>query len=234
MLKYNNFILESQTIAGKNTFKCFLKVLTALGLKDTKPNWEKTPDNFIIFFKTQEIDITNVKSIMGRYNHFDAFLNEINYTHNDCQLYYGFKCDMTFEYGISTDDQIIPIGKFKLTTGIINYLLTLSSPSSVNLKRELIHLDINKLSLICKIKTEMMKFVPGMSDKKSNPIINDNIISFGYYGIGKWENGKMDSVDLESIKIKFKAFLSKYKWSEKVQISISSNQFWVYLNIKIK
>ncbi len=42
MLKYNNFILESQIIAGKNTFKCFLKVLTALGLKDTKPNWEKT------------------------------------------------------------------------------------------------------------------------------------------------------------------------------------------------
>ena len=91
-----------------------------------------------------------------------------------------------------------------------------------------------KGALFCKIKTEMKKFIPGQSEKKMNPQINGDVITFGYYGIGKWNNGKMDNVDLENVKNNFKTFLSKYKWSEKVQVSVTSNQFWIYLNIKLK
>ena len=57
---------------------------------------------------------------------------------------------------------------------------------------------------------------------------------YGYYGLGRWNNGKMETEDLESIKNNFRTFLSKYKWVDKIQISVTSNQFWTYLNIKIK
>ena len=234
IIKYLEFNEANEIMAGKNLFKCYLKVFSALGLKDTKPNWETTPESFLISFKTNLIDVNTIKSVMSRYRQFDNFINEINYTHNDCQLYFGIKCDLTLEYGMGTEDQVIPIGKFKLTKGILNWILTLDSPSAINLKRELVHLDINKLSLFCKIKTEMKKFIPGQSEKKMNPQINGDVITFGYYGIGKWNNGKMDNVDLENVKNNFKTFLSKYKWSEKVQVSVTSNQFWIYLNIKLK
>jgi hypothetical protein len=229
-----NLLEANEVIAGKNLFKCYLKVFTALGLKDTKPDWEKTPESFLIYFKTGLVDVNVVKSVMARYRQFDTFINEINYTHNECQLYFGIKCDSTFEYGIGTEDQIIPIGKFKLTKGILNWILTLDSPSAINLKRELLHLDINKIALFCKIKNEMKNFIPGSSEKKMNPQINGDIITFGYYGIGKWDNGKIDMGELENTKSNFKTFLSKYKWAERVQVSVTSNQFWLYLNIKLK
>jgi hypothetical protein len=229
-----NLSEANEVIAGKNLFKCYLKVFTALGLKETKPDWENTPESFLIYFKTGLIDVNGIKSVMSRYRYFDTFINEIDYTQNECQLYFGIKCDSTFEYGILTEDQIIPIGKFKLTKGILNWILTLDSPSSINLKRELLHLDINKIALFCKIKNEMKNFIPGSSEKKMNPQLNGDIITFGYYGIGKWDNGKMDVGELENVKNNFKIFLAKYKWAERVQVSVTSNQFWLYLNIKLK
>ena len=229
-----NLLEANEVIAGKNLFKCYLKVFTALGLKETKPDWENTPESFLIYFKTGLIDVNGIKSVMSRYRYFDTFINEIDYTQNECQLYFGIKCDSTFEYGIVTEDQIIPIGKFKLTKGILNWILTLDSPSAINLKRELLHLDISKIALFCKIKNEMKNFVPGSSEKKMNPQLNDDIITFGYYGIGKWDNGKMDTGELENVKNNFKIFLAKYKWAERVQVSVTSNQFWLYLNIKLK
>jgi hypothetical protein len=229
-----NLSESNEVIAGKNLFKSYLKVFTALGLKDTKPSWENTPESFLIYFKTNLIDVNDVKSVMTRYQHFNTFINEINYTHNECQLYFGIKCDSTFEYGIGTEDQIIPIGKFNLSKGILNWIITLDSPSAINLKRELLHLDISKIALLCKIKNEMRNFIPGSSESKMNPQIDGDIITFGYYGIGKWDNGKMDSGEFENVKSNFKTFLSKYKWSERIQVSVTSNQFWLYLNIKLK
>jgi hypothetical protein len=222
-------------MSGKNLFKCYLKVLTALGLKDTTRNKDKIPDNFLIYFRTKDIDLNSVKSVMSRYQQFNTFINEINYTENECYLYYGIQStNLVFEYGIGTDYQIIPIGKFNLTKGILNWITTLDSPSATNLKKEIVGLNINKITLFSKIKNEMKNFSPGISEKKLTPDINGDIITFAYYGIGKWENGKMNVDELNAIKNNLKVFLSKYKWSNNLQISTTSNQFWIYLNIKIK
>jgi hypothetical protein len=90
------------------------------------------------------------------------------------------------------------------------------------LKKELINLDLVKINLLCKIKEEMKKFIPGPSERKSKPQLNGDVFTFSYYGVGKWSNSKMDQTDLENIKSNFKSFLSKYKWSEKVLVSIYS------------
>jgi hypothetical protein len=81
----------------------------------------------------------------------------------------------------------------------------------------------------------MAQFIPGYFESKSNPTISDKkIISFGWYGVGKWDNGKLDEGELENIKQNFVRWLMTKKWSDKVLISLKSNSFWVYIYIKLK
>jgi len=225
---------ESTEQGGKNLFKCFLKTLTALGLKDTNINWSKTPDDYIMCFVTNDISVQNVKLIMTRYRQFDLVVNSIDYKHNECQLYYGIKVDGTFQYGIKTEDQNLVIGKFKITKGLFNWLLVLDSPSASNLKKTLISFDLGKIILLGRIKTEMSKFNPGETQHRNKPEINGDVITFAYQGVGKWNGPQMDNADFESIRSNFKSFLSKYKWADLVQVSVTANQYWLYLNIKIK
>lgn len=227
---------EGMELSGKNMFKCFLKVMTALGHKDTKPNWGKTPDTFLIFFQTVPTDVMVVRNIMSRYAHFDQFINSIDYTHNECQLYYGIKADGNFEYGISTEDQTIPMGLFRVSKGIFNWLVTLDSPSASNLKREMISLDSGKIQLLGLIKSEMLKFKGDLaSQSQMRPEIHDGIITFGMKGVGRWSSGAMEPEDLETVKKSVKNYLSKYRWSEKIQVSVRpGTDFWLFINIRIK
>lgn len=227
---------ESVIVSGKNMFKCFMKVLTALGQKDTKPVWEKTPDTFLIFFRTIPIDTIVVNSVMSRYSYFDTFIKSIDYTHNECHLYYGIKTDGNFEYGISTDDQVIPVGQFRISKGIFNWLITLDSPSASNLKREMIGLDPTRLFLLGTIKMEMLKFRSDFqSQSQMRPEIHDGVITFGYSGVGRWNSGVMEPEDLDRVKQSVKTYLSKYRWSEKIQVSVrTGSNFWLFVNIRIK
>lgn len=229
-----NLSESNTTLGGKNLLKCFLRVITALGQKNIQPDFKNTPESFITIFKTPLISVEDIKSVMSRYQYFAQFLNNLDYTQNESQIYYGITTNLNFQYGLLNEEQILPFGEFKLTKGIINYLLTLDSPSIINFKKFLINLDLNKLVLISKIKNEMKNFRPGQSQHKSSPVINGDILTFGYYGIGKWDNGKMDESEIENIKQNFRSFLIPFKWSDKVQISVTSNDFWLYLNFKLK
>ena len=80
----------------------------------------------------------------------------------------------------------------------------------------------------------MLTFNPGYHEKKLSPMLKDRIISFGYFGVGRWDNGKIDEGELMNIKNNLRTFLSKYKWSEKVMINVNPDRFWVYINIKLK
>jgi hypothetical protein len=59
-------------------------------------------------------------------------------------------------------------------------------------------------------------------------------MTFGFYGVGKWDNGQLDAGELENVKANLKTFLMKYKWSEKILISVAPSKFWVYIQIKLK
>lgn len=224
---------NTDVLSGKNMFKCFLKSLTALGLKNTDLSKTK-PDDWLFYFKTNEVSVDTLKSIMSRYRHFDYVVNTIEYKHNDCSLYYGIKLDLTFEYGIKTEDQVITIGKFKITKGIINWLLTLDSPSSVNIKKVIVGLNVEDLYLVSKIVPEMKKWRIGDSEKRSGPIFNNGIMSFGFYGVGKWSAGQLDQEDFENVKTNIKRYLSNYKWADKIKVNVTFNDFWIWINIKIK
>ena len=148
-------------------------------------------------------------------------------------MYFGIKCDGTFEYGILYE-KFIPIGRFKLSQSIIKWIVQLDSKSASSLKKELVNLNYTDILLLGKIKTDMKDFNPGYHEQKSKPTIIDKVISFGYYGIGKWDNGKLDEGELLNIKTNFIAWVMNKKWGDKVLISVKPQSFWLFIHIKLK
>ena len=227
-------LTESEiTVAGKGVFTSFLKVITALGQKECQPVWEKCPDNFLIFYLIPNQQSEIVKQIFNRFKSLTNYIDLIDYQKNEISLYFGIKCDGQFEYGFNYDMQL-PIGQFKLSKSVVKWICQLESKSAFSLKKELVNLTYSDIITLGHIKLDMLSFQPGYHEKKLNPIIKDRVISFGYYGIGKWDNGKLDEGELQNIKSNFTTWLLSKKWGSKVLISVKPMSFWVYLNIKLK
>lgn len=223
--------IDHNTKAGKHMFVSFLKCITALGHKSISKSSE-SKDGFLFYYTTKDIDVKDLKLIFNRFKSLSMFLNRVDYTFNKCLLYFGIKYDLTFEYGFYTD-KLTMVGEFKLNKSNLNWLLMLQSPSANSLKKDIVNLDIKKLNIFCKIALEMKKYSLD-SQSKTGPTINDDIITYGFYGVGKWNNGKLEEDDYQNLKSNFKNWLTKYKWCEDVLVSITHNQFWVYFNIKVK
>ena len=77
-------------------------------------------------------------------------------------------------------------------------------------------------------------WLEGYYEKKLSPTVKDKVISFGYYGIGRWDNGKLDEGEFQNIKNNFTTWLLSKRWGNKVLISVKPMSFWVYLHIKLK
>ena len=219
--------------AGKGVFTSFLKSLTALGQKETNPNWEKCPDNFLLFYYYPNLDSTIVKQIFTRFKSLSMYLDTIDYGKNEVNLYFGLKTDGNFEYGVSYDS-LSPIGQFKLGQSIVKWILSLESKSAQSLKKELVNLSLSDILTLGRIKNDMLTFNPGYHEKKLSPMLRDRVISFGYFGVGKWDNGKLDEGELMNVKNNFTTWLLNKKWSEKILISVKPESFWVYIHIKLK
>lgn len=230
-----NVIIDDYTvesiIAGKNIFRTFLKSLTALGLKNISKSTNPL-DGFLLYYSSKSVDIYKIKMVFERFKSLSIFIDHIDYTFNEIEVYYGITTKMTFEYGIYTDKKLV-IGEFKLNKSNLNWILLSESPSANSIKKDLIVNDMRSLSLFSKIANDF-KLYPISSKSKSGPVLEGDIITFGFYGIGKWNNGVLDSDDLMNIKNKLKSWLMKFKWSDSILVNVSSDSFWVYFNIKIK
>jgi len=228
---YKNFIAESVEIYGKGVLLTFFKCLTALGFSNNESENKNTPSEFLIIFKMSGVESSKIESVFKRFKSLSSI--KIDYTNPEMGLYFGIRTTGVFEYGYYYDE-LIPIGNFKLNKSNLNYIKLIESKSASGIKRKLIDLSVEDILLMCKIKTEMDKFNPGFFDQKMAPIVTDKIIQFGYFGHGNWNQGVLADSDLESFKNNLKTFLSKYKWSEKIQLNVSPNKFWIYVNIKLK
>ena len=225
---------ESQQTGGKNIFSCFLKVVSALGQKDCEIDWKHTPEDYIGLFVSNSVDIEELKGVLSRYLYFDDFIKSRDIKNRFGKLYWGVKNDMSVEYGVYLDGSTNVLGSFMLTQGTYNYVMTLSLKSATNLKKLLVSLDLPKLSILTKVKMAMKDFFPGQSDGKLNPTINGDIISYGFEGLGKWDNGQIDPSELENVKNNLRTHLMQFKWSDKLQFSVTPSNNWVFINIKIK
>jgi hypothetical protein len=222
------------TVAGKGMFASFLKSLTALGQKDCLPNWEKTPNDFLFYYHFSNLQSEIVKSVFMRFKSLSRYLDLIDYQQNEVSLYFGIKCDGNFEYGMCYDN-LLPIGQFKLNQSVIKWILSLESKSAFSLKKELVNLTYSDILILGQIKRDIDTFNPGYFEKKLFPQIKDRVFSFGFYGVGKWDNGQLDQGEFMNIKNNFTTWLISKKWGGKVLISVPQpKSFWFNLHIKLK
>lgn len=221
------------SVAGKSIFTSFLKSLTALGQKEKQPNLEKCPSQFLLFYFYDNLYANDVKSIFDRFKSLNRFTNLIDYGKNEVSLYFGIRCDGTLEYGIAYE-RLHKMGGFKLSASTIKWIIQIESKSASSLKKEIVNLTYQDILLLGKIKTDMKEYNPGYNEKVQRPEIKDKVMTFGYYGVGNWNNGKIDENDLLRIKNDFSVFVGKHRWASKVLVSVKPQSFWLYLNIKIK
>jgi hypothetical protein len=227
-------ISESEiTISGKGVFSSFLKTVTALGKKECLPDYDNCPDEFIVYFYFPNLNAVSVKEIFNRFKSLQRYVEMIDYQQNETSLYFGIKGDGNLEYGIFYTEHT-PIGLFRLTNSVINWICKLDSKSAYNLKKMLVNSSYNDIITFGLIKKEMNSFQPGYYEKKSKPKINDNVISFGYYGVGKWDNGKLDQNEFLNIKNNLNTWLLSKKWSQKILINVKANSFWLFISMKLK
>jgi hypothetical protein len=158
----------------------------------------------------------------------------IDYGRNELDLYFGIRCDGMFEYGITYDSKLSPMGKFKLSNSTIKWIIQLDSKSVQSFKKDLVNLTYNDIVILGKIKNDMKDFNPGYHEKRAYPEINDRVISFGYKGVGKWDNGKLDENELIAIKNKFSEWVLSKKWGSKILISVQPSSFWLKIHLKLK
>ncbi len=222
------------SIAGKGMFTSFLKSLTALGKKDCQPAWDKTPEDFLWFYLASNLNSETVKLIFSRFKSLSRYSDVMDYQQNEVSLYYGIKCDGQFEYGIFYEN-VLPIGQFKISQSVIKWILSLESKSAFSLKKELVNLTYSDILTLGQIKKDIETFRPGYYESKLNCQIKDRVLSFGYYGVGKWDNGKLDEGEFMNIKNNFTTWLLTKRWGSKVLISVPvPKSFWLNLHIKLK
>jgi len=227
-------LTESEiTVAGKGIFISFLKSLTSLGQKEVQPSWEKCPDGFLLFYHYPNLQSEDVKQVFSRFKSLTRYLDIVDYQKNETDLYFGIKCDGNFEYGVHYD-VLKPIGQFRLSQSVIKWICQIESKSASSLKKELVNLTLADVITLGKIKTDMLTFNPGYHEKKLSPMLKDRVISFGYFGVGRWDNGKIDEGELMNVKNNFTTWLLTKKWGSKVLISVKPNSFWLYLHLKLK
>ena len=226
---------EEITISGKGIFVSFLKSLTGLGQKEAKPDWEKCPNNFILFYYFPNLDAQYTKQVLSRFKSLVRYSDYIDYGKNEVNLYFGIKCDGQFEYGISYGE-LIPFGQFKMSLSTIRWMCKIDSKSAASLKKEVVNLNYVDILLLGKIKIDMETFNPGFFEKKIYPMLNDRTYSFGYGGFGKWDNGKIDPDVFLTARNNFNNWIIAKKWGSKVLINVEPGvgDFTVYFNIKLK
>jgi hypothetical protein len=221
---YWEFIKEENTHEtpklGKYVFNSFLKIITALGLKDIKPNWYNTPDDFLLFFE-YESDYQNISDKFSRFASLQPFVNEIPQTNT--KLYYGIKLDSNFSFGFY-DDKIIEIGNFNLNKNNLNYLLLIPSASAAHLKRELAYITNQNLKYISLLTKYIKNFHIGNTDERKFEI-KEGILEFKYKGLKD---------NLSDVKNKFIQHLLKSKVSDKILISVKEIDGWIKLSVKLK
>src|ERR1700761_3884166 len=127
MKNYNQFIKESNELtAGQYIFNTFLKVISSLGLKDTKPSWANLPDNYLLFFE-YKCDHASALEKLERFTSLSIFKDKL--PKQNCYLYYGIKIikgerklDLNFNFGFKEDSQITKIGSFNINNSVFKKL----------------------------------------------------------------------------------------------------------------
>ena len=227
-------LTESEiTPGGKGAFTSFLKVMTALGQKDVVADFELCPSDFLLYYPTTLIETKTTKAVLGRYRSLARFVEDVDYTQNEMRLYFAIRCDGELEYGAQGEERS-RFGGFRLTKSSIKWINTLELKSAFSLKKELVNLTSKDITTIGNIKSDMLTYEPGYFEERMSPTLADKILSFGFKGVGRWDNGVLDQGELDNLKSNFVSWILGKKWGDKVLLSVKASSYWLYIHLKMK
>jgi hypothetical protein len=217
-------------VGGKSIFKSFLKLITSLGLKEIQVDWKKCPKNYLFYIHYENIDSIVLKSVINsRFKSLSHISDKLDYTKNECHLYYGLNTDMIFEYGIISETNK-NLGLFKVNKSNFDWLLTLDSLSFLNFKKHLVHFTFDHILLFAKLKKDIEKFL----GKEPEIKFDNNHFVIKYKSHGKWSDGIIDDEYLVKFKEDFKNWFVKYKWSTNFlyRVEAINNEIIIFFKIK--
>lgn len=225
------------TLSGKWGFNSFIKVITALGIPDIKPDFDNCPKDFAIYYSFNNVDSYKLSNILGRFRSLKLAKQLVDDSDDEIVgVYFGLKSKgnlFYMEYGLLLDDVRKVFGEFKFGKRVLGELSKHKSKSLVSLKEELSKTSLEDLKILMKVKSDLSNLSPGFYYKKSNPAIKDNVLIQGYYGLGSWEKGMMKSDTIDELKSEFKEWILTQRWRKKVLFSVKADKFWVYFKIKV-
>jgi len=232
--------LKEYSPAGYGAFNSFLKVISAIGIKDINKSAD-CPNIFFTIYIMKTVNNMKLKDVLMRFKSLKWGQKIINdYLYQNIDIYYGIKWSpsnksFNFEYGfIINKDERHPVGEFKLTNSIINKFRTIKSKSILTLNKDLAMYDVKVMKLMMRMKLQLIDYEPGKYIEKSAVVINKDIISISYYGLGTWKSGEYIG-DIMEIKDDFKGWIMSKKWNKYILISVvPDNNMNIHFKLKIK
>lgn len=220
---------EVLSLAGRNIFSSFMKCFNAFGGREVVSNITGE-GNYLFFYKLYG-KRSDVASVLSRFKSLQGYIHYIDDFSDNTELYFGVRHDGILEYGVSGE----VIGSFKLSKTNIKWLLNSELKSLNNLKRDIVNLTFKDFILLGKIKDVVYNYSPGSFSNRLTPIIQDRTITFGFVGLGKWENGLLDNEQYLVIKNGFNDLLLSKRLDSKVlfNVKVSENNT-IVLNIRLK
>ena len=229
--------IKDMRLSGKFGFNSFLKVITALNLPNIEADYENCPPDFSIIYSLLNLDKSRLINIMKRFKSLEFATNLIENTNSGrIGLYFGIKFNKQFslEYGLIIDDKRTVCGDFKLGRNQLRNILNIQSKALGNFKELMANCDLNRMKILMRVKYDLDTFSPGYFHRKSNPSIVGDILTVGYYGVGKWDKGRIDNDDYQRMKSEFNDWILNQKWKKNVTYNVKPGKFWVYFKIKVK
>jgi hypothetical protein len=231
-------IKNSTTPNGKWALNSFLKVISALGIKDLTVSKKQEPD-FVWYYDVKNINHDVLSNVLERFPSLHWAITLLGKVEDNKStkfgIYFGIKKgDIKFEYGILMGEKMCLVGEFQLSTGNINYIKELKNSNLKHLQKQLENIDYSKLKLVIKIIGDMEKFKPEFFIEKSMPKIENDIITMGYYVPDFFYKGVIKKEEFLSEKERFNLFILNNSWKSKVIYSVKENGLWIFYNVKIK
>jgi hypothetical protein len=221
---------QIQESSGKGVFSTFLKALSALNIVLSK----KPIEDYLLYIESENIDHDKAKSVFNRFKSLLFYFNEIKESNQKIKMYYGLKNDLMLEYGLYINDKPYIFGYFKVSKSNYNWILNQPLKALSIIKNELKNLTYENLNIFSRIKKDIKNIAIFDYKKIIEPSISNDIIKWGYYGVGSWKNGNIDELELNDYKNIIKKWIINNKWGNSVVYKIHANDFWLIIEIKNK
>lgn len=230
--------IKSNQFGGKGSFNSFIKVISAMGVKELNRDNKKSSKDYVVLYDCKDLVRDDLIRVLNRYQSLGLAKKTIIEKEGNYGLYYSVKFNqkLYIEYGILVGDEKSKIGEFNLNSSNLKNLLSSKSKILSQFINDFKSIDINKLILLSKIKIEMDKYEPGYYQKKNSSYIDTEkyIVNLDVCGLGEWSGPNCKEGEVEKYKLDFNGWVLSKNWGDLVLTSVSANNFWFKFKIKMK